>query len=212
MSDTIIMYENGKAVGGEGHPTNADEITFNNEDTDLVSNKVGSAIKEVNAKLVVKADKTDIAPVESSSTASASHATGSQFYFNGQLVTATVNISIGGTIVLNGNCTLADSVTKQINDVISDVSRLKGDIQVPATITTENAFCREIGRAVATILDNSSVAKSVLWADHNIYSLIATRRSVYITGLLSCQSSVLSFSYTITSDTVSGIKITGTAI
>lgn len=50
MSDTIIMYENGKAVGGEGHPTSADEITFNNEDTDLVSEKVESAIKEVNAK------------------------------------------------------------------------------------------------------------------------------------------------------------------
>lgn len=50
MSDTIIMYENGKAVGGEGHPTNADEITFNNEDTDLVSEEVESAIKEVNGK------------------------------------------------------------------------------------------------------------------------------------------------------------------
>lgn len=44
------MYENGKAIGGEGHPTNADEITFNNEDTDLVSEEVESAIKEVNAK------------------------------------------------------------------------------------------------------------------------------------------------------------------
>ncbi len=50
MSNTIIMYENGKAVGGEGHPTNADEITFNNEDTDLVAEEVESAIKEVNAK------------------------------------------------------------------------------------------------------------------------------------------------------------------
>ena len=146
MSNTIIMYENGKAVGGEGHPTNADEITFNNEDTDLVSEDVESAIKEVNAKFS------------------------------------------------------------------SDLSRLKGDILVPVTIATENAFCREIGRRVATIPDNSSVTKSVLWADHNIYSLIATRRSVYIIGLLSCPSSVLSFIYTSTSDTVSGIKITGTAI
>lgn len=50
MSDTIIMYENGKAVGGEGHPTNADEITFDNTGTDLVSEEVESAIKEVNAK------------------------------------------------------------------------------------------------------------------------------------------------------------------
>lgn len=50
MSDTIIMYENGKAVGGEGHPTNADDITFDNTGTDIISNKTGSAIKEVNAK------------------------------------------------------------------------------------------------------------------------------------------------------------------
>lgn len=44
------MYENGKAIGGEGHPTNADEITFDNTGTDLVSEEVESAIKEVNAK------------------------------------------------------------------------------------------------------------------------------------------------------------------
>lgn len=50
MSDTIIMYENGKAIGGEGHPTNADEITFDNSNTNLVSEEVESAIKEVNAK------------------------------------------------------------------------------------------------------------------------------------------------------------------
>lgn len=118
MSDTIIVYENGKAVGGEGHPTNADEITFDNTGTDLVSEEVESAIKEVNAKLVAKADKTDIAPVESSSTASASHATGSQFYFNGQLVTATANINAGGTIVLNGNCVLSNSIVEQIQIVM----------------------------------------------------------------------------------------------
>ena len=64
-----------------------------------------------------KADKTDIAPVESSSTASASHATGSQFYFNGQLVTATADINAGGTITLNGNCTPSESVTEQIKNI-----------------------------------------------------------------------------------------------
>lgn len=53
MSDTIIMYENGKAVGGEGHPTDADEITFDNTGTDIVANKAGLAIKEVNAKIQV---------------------------------------------------------------------------------------------------------------------------------------------------------------
>lgn len=48
--DAIILYENGKAIGGEGHPTNASDITFDNTGTDLVSENVESAIKEVNAK------------------------------------------------------------------------------------------------------------------------------------------------------------------
>ena len=46
----IIMYENGHPVGGEGHPTDADDITFDNTGTDLVSENVESAIVEVNAK------------------------------------------------------------------------------------------------------------------------------------------------------------------
>lgn len=50
MQDAIILYENGKAIGGEGHPTDADDITFNNTDTDIAANKVGSAIKEINEK------------------------------------------------------------------------------------------------------------------------------------------------------------------
>lgn len=50
MQDAIIMYENGKAIGGEGHPTNASDITFDNTGTDLVSENVENAIKEVNAK------------------------------------------------------------------------------------------------------------------------------------------------------------------
>ena len=50
MQDAIILYENGKAIGGEGHPTDADDITFDNTGTDLVSENVENAIKEVNAK------------------------------------------------------------------------------------------------------------------------------------------------------------------
>lgn len=50
MSDAIILYENGKAIGGEGHPTDADDITFDNTGTDLVSENVEDAIVEVNAK------------------------------------------------------------------------------------------------------------------------------------------------------------------
>ena len=46
----VIVYENGNAIGGEGHPTNASDITFDSAGTDLVSEEVESAIKEVNAK------------------------------------------------------------------------------------------------------------------------------------------------------------------
>lgn len=46
----ILMYENGNAIGGEGHPTYARDITFENEGTDLVSEQTNDAIKEVNAK------------------------------------------------------------------------------------------------------------------------------------------------------------------
>lgn len=44
------MYENGKAIGGEGHPTNASDITFDNTGTDLVSENAEDAIKEVDSK------------------------------------------------------------------------------------------------------------------------------------------------------------------
>ena len=50
MQDAIIMYENGHPVGGEGHPTDADDITFNNTGTDLVSENVEDAIVEVNER------------------------------------------------------------------------------------------------------------------------------------------------------------------
>lgn len=65
-----------------------------------------------------KVNKTDIAPVESSSTASQRHEIGDQFYFNGQLVTATAIIAQGATITLNGNCTLSESVTEQIESLM----------------------------------------------------------------------------------------------
>ena len=46
----VIVYENGNAIGGEGHPTYARDITFENEGTDLEAEKVQAAIVEVNDK------------------------------------------------------------------------------------------------------------------------------------------------------------------
>lgn len=50
MQDAIILYENGKAIGGEGHPTYARDITFENEGTDLEAETTQAAIVEVNEK------------------------------------------------------------------------------------------------------------------------------------------------------------------
>lgn len=78
-----------------------------------------------------KADKTDIAPVESSSTASQTYQIGEQFYYNGLLYKATAVINSGGTITPNGNCSLADSLTEQIkrpNSELVSVSSTVGTI------------------------------------------------------------------------------------
>lgn len=46
----VIVYENGNAIGGEGHPTYARDITFENEGTDLEAETTQEAIVEVNEK------------------------------------------------------------------------------------------------------------------------------------------------------------------
>ena len=104
MQDAIILYENGKAIGGEGHLTDADDITFDNSDTDLVSENVGSAIKEVNAKSAKSADLTSIS--ESGTTASQAISVGTYFYLNGTLVRAKTAIASGATFTLNTNYTV----------------------------------------------------------------------------------------------------------
>ena len=63
-----------------------------------------------------KADQSMIAPVETSTTASQAYAVGEQFILNGVLYTATANISAGGTITIDGNCTASDTVTEQIHE------------------------------------------------------------------------------------------------
>ena len=97
----VIVYENGNAIGGEGHPTDADDITFNNTGTDIVANKVGSAIKEVNAKSAKSADLTSIS--QSGTTASQAISVGTFFYLNGTLVRAKTAIANGATFTLNTN-------------------------------------------------------------------------------------------------------------
>ena len=101
MQDAIILYENGKAIGGEGHPTNASDITFDNTGTDLVSENVEGAIKEVNAK---GTPRTDIAYIETGSTASRTYRFGDLIYIGGTLYyCASGTIASGATFTVGTN-------------------------------------------------------------------------------------------------------------
>lgn len=101
MQDAIILYENGKAIGGEGHPTNASDITFDNTGTDLVSENVEDAIKEAYGKSAKSADLTSIS--ESGTTASQAISAGTYFYLDGTLVRAKTAIANGAAFTLNTN-------------------------------------------------------------------------------------------------------------
>ena len=61
------------------------------------------------------ATRQTIAPIETTLTASQPYAIGEQFIYQGLLYKATAAIAQGGTIIIDGNCELADSVTEQIN-------------------------------------------------------------------------------------------------
>lgn len=87
-----------------------------------------------------------IAPVETSTTASQAYAIGEQFILNGVLYTATANISAGGTITIDGNCTASDSLTEQIHEeqfnVIGTMKSLLSYTSSSATYTFPNdGYC-----------------------------------------------------------------------
>lgn len=107
---SYIKYLWKNAPGHKTTPLNADNLNH-------MENGIADAhtdIAAVAAAVDGKADKTDIAPVESSSTASQSYAIGDQFYYNGLLYKATAVINSGGTITPNGNCTLSKTLVEQI--------------------------------------------------------------------------------------------------
>ncbi len=66
-------------------------------------------------KQAITRTESNIAPIESSTTASQAYAVGDQFILNGLLYKATAAINQGGTILPNGNCALSSSVTDQLS-------------------------------------------------------------------------------------------------
>ena len=64
-----------------------------------------------------KTDTTVIAPTEATTTASRRYEIGEQFILNGVLYTATAVIASGDTIIVDTNCELSESITKQLKDI-----------------------------------------------------------------------------------------------
>ena len=86
-------------------PTNGDVLTYDGSKWVNGQGGGGSSCEEL------------IAPVETGATASQAYAIGEQFILNGTLYTATAAITAGGTITINGNCTVSDSVTEQLKEI-----------------------------------------------------------------------------------------------
>lgn len=194
MQDAIILYENGKAIGGEGHPTDADDITFNNTGTDLVSEEVESAIKEVNGKSAKSADLTSIS--ESGTTASQAISAGTYFYLDGTLVRAKTAIASGATFTLNTNYEVVTAgalndrlwktlVTDATSANLSTVQWNEADVIIHRVGTTTFAITFHLNKNTPTgyyyIGSNSSgfVGARVLW---NESSQTITEVVFYISG------------------------------
>ena len=111
----------------------------------------------VHTELSTKVNKTDIAPVESTSTASQAYAIGEQFYYNGVLYKATAAITSGGTITPGTNCSTADSITAQnqtLSQNIGDITQL-GTTDKSSTVAAINEVNTALGnKASTTDVDN----------------------------------------------------------
>jgi len=87
-------------------------------------------------------DKTQqmIAPIQSNLVALKAYTVGEQFVYNGLLYEVTAAVASGGTLTINGNCKLSDSVTNQILLLTSELNKLKNATRrTQRNITTDLA-------------------------------------------------------------------------
>lgn len=165
-----------------------------------------------------KADKTDIATVESGTTASRAYSVGELVYVSGTLYRVKTAIASGATFTIGTNVEVKNvsnivSAIPTINTALNNLKgRFEGLIEVPASVTTQKLFCYNVARAVVNMSDGSTVVKNAVWAGQDYYLFVATRWGDTITGILSNRASILSFAYIRSTDSVYGIKITGTAL
>ena len=83
--------------------------------------------------------KTDIAPIEATTTSTAAHAVGEMFWLNGTLYKATSAIAVGGTITVGTNCE-AVVVGDELGELRSQVINLENTIRSDKAITISDAI------------------------------------------------------------------------
>lgn len=160
-----VVYKS--SLGTAAAKNSTSSITQNS--TDLLES--GAAF----TGLAGKVSKSEVAPVESTSSASRAYAIGEQFYYEGVLKKATANIAQGGTITPGTNCTNADTLTAQNQtltqktDDIEDNQRFNGCFNLCPNNLTSQTF----GGVQFTVNANKSITmtptSSVIGGGINIF-------------------------------------------
>lgn len=97
---------------------------------------------KIDAGLTDKAEKTMLAPVETTNSASRSYAKGEYFVYNNVLCCATTAIAAGGTIAIGTNCSTAPvgGELKSLRDALTKNYTQSGGTSILAYSSTSNMF------------------------------------------------------------------------
>ena len=98
-----------------------------------------------------------IAPIESTLVASKAYAIGDQFVYEGLLYKATAAIASGGSIVIGTNCTLADCVTKQIQNMTVKTYTRSGQTTASGNFVTPFDLTNKIPLSVLVTTSGENV-------------------------------------------------------
>lgn len=138
---------------------------------------------KIDAGLTDKAEKTMLAPVETTNSASRSYAKGEYFVYNNVLCCATTAIAAGGTIAIGTNCSTAPvgGELKSLRDALSTKSDwyyLLSNITATTTTTTHtlnsSRKLSDYRYLMFIMLDNSSapLARCTMFLPRELYTNI----------------------------------------
>lgn len=119
---------------------------------------------KIDAGLTDKAEKTMLAPVETTNSASRSYAKGEYFVYNNVLCCATTAIAAGGTIAIGTNCSTAPvgGELKSLRDALTNITENSFSLSVA---TSNNAsWYEQIGRLVILHFYFTPTANVAQWS------------------------------------------------